>query len=92
MEEIKQKHETAINAILYSDFPLTKWISECDMSEKEKSKNPSYKTTGGYLKTLPYKDAWAVMWGSFHQKEKEAIMKLPNFNKKVFKEITGIEV
>ena len=92
MEDIKKRHETAINAILYSDFPLTKWISERDMTEEEKRLNPQYKITGGYLKTLSYKDAWSVMWGNFHKKEKEAIMKLPNFDKDIFEEITGIKL
>lgn len=92
MDEIKIKHEIAINAILYSNFPLNKWVSEEKMAEDEKEEHPEYKKTGGYLKTLTYQEAWAIMWENFHNKEKEAIMKLPNFDKDVFKEITGIKV
>lgn len=66
---------------------LTKWISESDMTEEEKQNNPSYKTTGGYLKTIPYKEAWKEVPKEVIDK----IKKLKNFNKKVFFEITGLK-
>ena len=50
------------------------------------------KTTGGYLKTYTYKQAWANLWKKLNKEEKQAIKDLPNFDKKVFKEITGITV
>lgn len=72
----------------WSWFDLTMWISEADMTAAEKETNPFYKTTGGYLKTIPYKEAWEKCPKSFIEKVK----KLKNFNKKVFKEITGLSI
>ena len=78
--------------LFYSLFPLTEWIDERDMSDKEKKANPSYKTTGGYLKERTYHEAWRIMWDSWTKKQQESIKNLPNFDKDIFKEITGIEV
>jgi hypothetical protein len=92
MIEIEKNYSIAINAIKYNEFPLNQWVSENKMTDKEKEENPCYKTTGGFLKTNSYKDAWAWAWKHFTEKEKQAIIELPNFNKKIFFDITGIEV
>lgn len=39
-------------------FDLTVWVPAEEMTEEEKEQNPSYKTTGGYLKTYGYEEAW----------------------------------
>ena len=78
--------------LFYSSFPLTEWVSEKNMSDKEKEENPQYNTTGGYLKKRTYKEAWQIMWNSWTKEQQNSIKKLPNFDKKIFKEITGIEV
>ena len=80
------------NLLFYSKFPLTEWIDEVKMTDDEKKSNPSYKTTGGYLKQRTYKEAWQIMWGSWTKEQQDSIKKLPNFDKEIFKEITGIEV
>ena len=55
------------------------------MTSKEKKANPNYKTLGGYLKTIDYKQAWKKV-----PKESIAkIKKLKNFDKQKFYEITG---
>ena len=92
MDELKQKYKIAMNAIICGEFPLTKWISKENMTDKEKEKYPFYETTGGYLRTNSYKEAWAEAWKLYSQKERKAIQGLPNFDKKVFFDITGIEV
>lgn len=92
MLEIEKNYNIAISAIKYSEFPLTQWISEEKMTLEEKENNPNYKTTSGYLKTNSYKDAWVWAWEHFTNKEKVAIQELPNFNKKIFYEITGIKL
>lgn len=76
------------------DIPngVVEWIKEEDMSESEKEENPSYKTTGGYLKILDDENAAQYYWDGLSEKEKEAIYNLPNFDKDIFKECTGIEV
>ena len=62
------------------------------MTDEEKEANPSYKTTGGYLKKRTYHEAWRIMWDSWTKEQQDSIKKLPNFDKDIFKEITGIEV
>ena len=92
MDELEANYEIAINAILYSEFPLTKWISAENMTVKEKKENPQWETLGGYLKQNSYKDAWKISWKNMREEERQAIQNLPNFNKKIFKEITGITI
>lgn len=68
------------------------WIYENDMSKEEKEKNPSYKTTGGYLKFKNAKEQAQEWWDRLPDRKKEAVMTLPNFDADIFKKITGIEV
>ena len=78
--------------IIKWNIETTVWIYEKNMSEEEKEKYPKYKTTGGYLKKFSYKEAWENLWNNITEEEKEEIKKIPNFDKDIFKEITGIEV
>lgn len=73
-------------------FELTKWIQFCDMTEEEKKNNPQAEVTGGYLKTLDYKEAWAEAYRNANKKDILLLKALPNFDAKVFEEITGIDV
>ena len=91
-EEFKNNFLNEYNLLFYSSFPLTEWIDESNMSEKEKEENLSYKTTGGYLKKRTYHEAWQIMWDSWTKEQQDSIKNLPNFDKDIFKEITGIEV
>ena len=73
---------------LYVD--LTEWILKEDMSEKEKKSNPSYVTTGGYLKFYSsLKNAYIESWKKASKEDRELTFKLPNFDIDVFKEIFG---
>ena len=68
------------------------WVwSEC-MTEEEKTAHPEYKTVGGYLKETDLCDNAAIWWRGLTDKEREVVMSLPNFDKEIFKEITGIDV
>ena len=91
-EEFTKIFQNEYNLLFYSSFSLTEWINECNMTEKEKEANPSYKTTGGYLKKRTYHEAWQIMWDSWTKEQQDSIKKLPNFDKDIFKKITGIEV
>ena len=62
------------------------------MSEKERKDNSTYATTGGYLKVLTYKEAWKKAWDGAAEEDKDLLYALPNFDKEVFKEISGIDV
>ena len=78
-----------------SNCPYTKtiWIYSSGMTDSEKEKYPTWECTGGYLKTIYVtkkdKQKW---WDELDDTEREAVMSLPNFDKEIFKEITGIEV
>ena len=73
----------------------TDWIELEDMTDAEKIENPNYDTTGGYLKILDatelrsQRQAW---WNDLSDKKQNTIKSIPNFDSKIFKEITGIEV
>ena len=62
------------------------------MTEKEKAENPSHKTTGGYLKTITYREAWAVWKRKCTPENWQKVLALPNFDAAIFEEITGIKV
>ena len=90
--EFKNIFPHEYNLLFCSASPLTEWVDEKNMSHKEKKENPEYTTTGGYLKKRTYHEAWQIMWDSWTKEQQDSIKKLPNFDKKIFKEITGIEV
>ena len=80
---------------LMCDCPCIKtvWISEKYMTDSEKEENPTWECTGGYLKTIYVtKEDKQKWWDNLDDEEREEVMSLPNFDKAIFKEITGIEV
>ena len=85
-EEVYNQTKSALSVKNFK-LPLTKWfeIGEID--------NPTQtqKDLGGKLKTLSYQDAWAKMWETLSQEDKNFFQTLPNFTWEVFTSITGIE-
>ena len=78
---------------VFFDILLTEWVSLSEMTEEEKKENPTCETTGGYLKEYEYKKAWSNWWAKNKSDEMiERIKRLPNFDEKIFAEITGIDV
>ena len=67
------------------------WVWSSEMNAEEKIKYPTHETTGGFLKSIPYKEAWANMWGNLTDEKKKVFTSLPNFNSEKFFEITGIK-
>ena len=70
-------------------------IYEGDMTDREKEEHPEYQTTGFYLKKLSQKEIAEKRqqcWDRLSQEEKEIVMAIPNFDKAIFKETTGIDV
>ncbi len=68
------------------------WIYASEMTEEEKQKNPSYKTCGGYLKDIPFKEAFQNKWHNWSESNRQAFKDLPNFDAAIFEEITGVKV
>jgi len=62
------------------------------MTEKEKEDNPTYQTTGGYLKSYTDKEAWQKSYNETTEEDRKKIFNLPNFDADVFLEISGIDV
>jgi len=68
------------------------FIWESSMTEDEKEKYPTYKTTGGYLKSISMHEAWANMWGNLNAESKAVFTSLENFDADKFFTITGIKI
>ena len=71
---------------------VVKWVYKDDMTEKEKEKYPTYKTTGGYLRVLDESGHGQLWWDSLPEHEKEIIRAIPNFDAEIFFQCTGIRV
>ena len=71
------------------------WVEFAQMTDEEKESYPAAKATGGYLRKIPddelavIRNAW---WARLSPGAKDEILKLPNFDKEIFKEITMIDV
>lgn len=62
------------------------------MTEEEKKADPEFYVRGGYLKTYSWEEAWANFWKDTTEENRQKVLNLPNFDAKIFKEITGIDV
>ena len=86
----KKRDEIDIPSWCY--FDLTVWVSPDTATDKEKEEHKKeFEISGGYLKTLEYKEAWRLAWDKVGKEEHKQLLKLPNWNNEVFKEITGID-
>jgi hypothetical protein len=75
------------------DFPLINvWRDKSEMTDEEKKSVSGWETTGGYLKTLGYKEAWAAGWAKATDEQKKWYQSFPNFDAAIFEEITGIKI
>lgn len=68
------------------------WIYESDMTDIEKEENPTYKTTGGYLKIIDKSETAQVWWDGLNTTDKNIIKSIPNFDAEKFEKCTGIRV
>ena len=71
---------------------VVKWIYEKNMTDKEKAKYPTYKTTGGYLKALDESECAQLWWDSLPNYQKNVIKEIPNFDPCIFEQCTGIKI
>ena len=86
----KKRNEITIPSWCY--FDLIVWVSHDTATDKEKEEHKKeMETCGGYLKTLKYKEAWRLAWDKADKEQHKELLKLPNWNNEVFKEITGID-
>ena len=73
------------------DCPL-EWVWLSYMTDKEKMEHPEAETTGGYLKKRTTGDNTRKWWSGLSADDRNVIFGLPNFDAKIFKETTGIDV
>ena len=78
--------------ILNWNYENNWWIYSENMSDEEKKAHPEHETLGGYLKSVPFKEACKIMWDNLTEDEKAEVKKLPNFDADIFERITGIKV
>ena len=76
----------------FCDFDLTVWVSHDTATDEEKEEHKKeIEICGGFLKTLDYKEAWRLAWNKASKQEHLKMLGLPNWDNKVFKEISGID-
>ena len=68
------------------------YIYLSDMTDEEKAAHPEAETTGGYLKILDNSECAVIWWRGLSDRQKAVITAIPNFDKEIFKQITGIDV
>ena len=71
---------------------ILEWVWFNDMSEEEKEVNPNAKDTNGYLKIMKPHECAQDWWDKLKDTDKKIILDIPNFDREIFKEITGIDV
>lgn len=80
--------------VILSRMPdnLLEYVIWEGMTDEEKNSHPEAETTGGYLKKLNKFECNIEWWCGLSDKEKAIIIAIPNFDKEIFKEITGIDI
>ena len=71
---------------------ILKWVWFDNMTEEEKEANPNAKDTDGYLKIMEPHECAQDWWNKLKDADKKIILGIPNFDREIFKEITGIDV
>ena len=77
---------------LLQQVNTTQWIADYQMSEEEKKLYPYYVTTKGYIKNIPFKDAFQNAWHNWTKDSQKEFKNLPNFDAVIFEEITGVKI
>lgn len=71
---------------------VVQWVQYSNMTDEEKAEHPKAETTDGYLKKLDNSESTVLWWCELSDCQKAIITAIPNFDKAIFKEITGIDV
>ena len=73
-------------------FDLTQWVSHDTATDKEKKEHKNeIEISGGFLKTLTYKEAFRLAWNKAEFSERKKLFSLPNWNNEIFMQISGID-
>jgi hypothetical protein len=74
----------------YFYFDLIEWVEVSAMTDEEKKQYPHYAVTTGFLRVFDYKEAWKSSFMKASKEDVKKTLKLPNFDAKIFEEISGI--
>ena len=73
-------------------FDLTVWVSHDTATDEEKEAHKiDIETCGGFLKEIPYKEAFRIAWNKASKEEHKKLLKLPNWDNAIFKDISGVD-
>ena len=73
-------------------FSPTDWVSADMATDREKEIHKTdIKTFGGFVKAVSYKEAFRLAWDKADKEEHKKLLRLPNWDNKIFKEISGID-
>ena len=83
-----KEEQKLYSTILKYQKPLCEWVSASNMTEEEKTNNPKWETTQGYLKVneTTFKD------NKVTKEDEEYFRSLPNFDEEILKQCTGIDL
>ena len=73
-------------------FNLIYWVDESEMTDADKAADPNFYFRGGQLKKRDYKEAFKLSWDNADKEDRIKVKELPNFDAKLFFEISGIDV
>ena len=76
----------------FLNFSLTYWVSENEMTDQDKADDPNFYMRGGQLRKKDYKTAFKESWDKADKADRIRVKDLPNFDAKIFFEISGIDV
>ncbi len=82
--------EFAKQSWVFPDLKICSWVYYKDLPKDEQTTDT--KNMDGKLKTLTYKEAWAEYWARASESDKKWFQSLPNFDKSLFLEITGVNI
>lgn len=63
-----------------------------NMTDEEKEQHPECEVVGGYLKILDESECGQLWWDSLSGRYKNIIKAMPNFDKEIFEDVTGIKI
>lgn len=73
-------------------FDIVVWVPRSKASKEERKVHKTeIKTLGGFNKELSYKEAFRLAWDNASKEEHKELLNLPNWNNKIFQQISGID-
>lgn len=67
------------------------WVPDYKMTDEEKANNKGWGNAEGFYRDINFKDAFSDKWNNWSEANRKKFLALPNFDKKIFFEITGVK-